>query len=157
MRDQWRPIIFLLGIVLWSASAASPRFEAVIVHIASCDSFSVRRDGVRVRYRLALADAPELDQPYGAAAKKALGTLVFNRRVLVEVIDQESKLVRLEIEGLQVDEFLVTRGLAWLVPQYAANARLSLLQSGSRSARRGLWRGVVNIAPWRWRAGFRSP
>lgn len=155
--QQWRLIFVALGMIGWSGVEGSPRFEAVIVHIASGDSFSIRRDGVPVRYWLGFADAPELDQPYGPAAKKALGTLVFNRRVMVEILDKEAMLVRLEIEGRQVDEILLASGLAWLAPEYAGNSRLALLQSASRSARRGLWRDVVNIAPWRWRAGFRSP
>lgn len=141
----------------WSVSEASPWFDAVIVHIASGDTVSVRVNGARIRCRLALADAPELDQPYGTAAKKALGKMLFNRRVLVQVIDRELMLVRLEVGGRQVDEVLLTSGLAWLTPRYAANSRLSLLQSASRSARRGLWRGAASVAPWRWRAGFRSP
>ena len=154
---RWRLVFVVLGIIWGPGVEGSPRFETVIVHIASGDSFSIRRDGVPVRCQLGFADAPEIDQPYGPAAKKALGILVFNRRVLVEILDKKAMLVRLEIEGRQVDELLLASGLAWLAPQYAGNSRLALLQSASRSARRGLWRDVVNIAPWRWRAGLRSP
>ena len=147
--------LFVLGLVLGLPCEASSRFEALVVHISSGDTFTLHHDGLRTPCRLAAVDAPELDQPYGANAKKALGTLVFNRRVLVEVIDQESMLVRLALDGFQVHEVLLNRGLAWVAPAQDRNSRLLLLQSHSRDARRGLWRSDVYVAPWRWRAGFR--
>ena len=151
----FRPLFVLLGFALCAPAHATSRFEAVVVHIASGDTLTLQRDGLRTRYRLAVVDAPELDQPYGRTAKKKLGTLLFNRRVLVEIVDRKSKLVHLEIDGTRVAEWLVQQGLAWVTPEYAHSPHLSLLQYQSRITGRGLWRATGSIPPWRWRAGIR--
>lgn len=154
---QCRGLLLLVVLVfkLNPAVAAGMRFEALVVHIASGDTLTLRHDGVRIHSRLATIEAPEPDQPYGGAAKKTLGTLVFNRIVLVEVVDYDSMLVRVQIGGLQVDEILLHRGLAWVARPHTHNLRLSALQNASQSAHRGLWRAARPIAPWHWRAGVR--
>lgn len=95
-------------------------------------------------------DAPELDQPFGNTAKKLLVTLIFDRWVLVEVVNHASMPARLKLEGAQVDEIILRRGLGWVRPYSQKIPELSRLEHHSRSARRGLWQSKGPISPWRW-------
>ena len=151
----FRLLFVLSGFVLCAPVYATVRFQAVVVHITSGDTLTLRRDGLLTRHRLAVVDAPELDQPYGRTAKKKLGGLLFKRRVLVEVVDEKSGLVLLEINGIRVAEWLLRRGLAWVVPEHAHDRRLSRLQYHSQNNRRGLWRTTGCVPPWLWRVGIR--
>jgi micrococcal nuclease len=64
-----------------SAALADALSTALVVHISDGDTLSVLSEGRRHKVTIAGIDAPELDQPHGAAAKRALARLTFNRRV----------------------------------------------------------------------------
>lgn len=111
------------------------------------------------RIRLAGIDAPESGQPFGQAARDALGALCFNRLVTVRVqeTDRYGRLVGwIEADGQNVNHRLVRDGLAWHYQQYDQSATLAELENDARTHRRGLWNDPNAMPPWEWRKQRRS-
>lgn len=117
------------------------------------DTFLAAPDSVN--YRLWGIDAPELDQPWGRAAKAALMDLIHRKRVtvirhgtsykrpVVQVTTTNDRDVALE---------LLKMGLAWYTPQFAPKRDdYKKAEAEAREAKRGLWseRNPVNPAEHR--------
>lgn len=134
---------------------APTRFTAEVVFVSDGDTLTVRGDDRRtVRVRLHAIDAPELNQPAGADAKRALERMVAGRRVAVEPIETDSygRLVAdLRVGTNWVNRGLVAEGWAWHYRHHSDSRELALAERDARQARRGLWSGVRPVAPWNWR------
>src|SRR3569833_4061005 len=83
-RNFRRPLALLWLLAFLPAYAAAATLHGKVVHIADGDTHTVLVDHEQVKLRLAEIDAPESHQEYGQRAKQALGTLVFDREVVVE-------------------------------------------------------------------------
>jgi micrococcal nuclease len=148
----------LLAFVLaasWRADA-DPVLDGVVVGVVDGDTADVRLASGMIRVRLHAVDAPERDQPHGAAAKAALSKLVFGKAVAVEPIEQDryDRLVaRLWLDETDVNAELVKQGAAWVYRRYADDAAYCAYEKGARDLRRGLWALPVQQrpAPWEWR------
>lgn len=123
----------------------------------------------RVRVRLHAVDAPELVQPFGAAARDGLGAILGARPVGLDCykVDPRGRAVcrvTTLIDGQRVDvgRLLVERGLAWHYRAFAseqtAQEKRALLRAeqDARSARRGLWQAQAPMPPWTCRDRLRS-
>jgi endonuclease YncB( thermonuclease family) len=115
--------------------------------------------------RLGGIDAPERKQPFGSAAKEALSSFVFDRRV-------EARCWKRDRYGREVcSVFVGTRdiGLAMIGDGYAWHykafekeqsvedrAAYARTEADARSARKGLWRDTAPVPPWDWRKERRS-
>ena len=108
--------------------------------------------------RLQGIDAPEAQQPFGQAAKKALSEKVFGHRVTVRW-DEKDRYARLlgqiYLGEVWVNQLMVQDGYAWHYTYYSKDSRLARSQQLAREASRGLWAREQAIAPWDWRSGQR--
>jgi len=98
--------------------------------------------------------APELDQPYGKEARKALEKMVAKKLVRVQVSAREDEggVFGVAYVGkLCVNTALVRLGHAWHDPESLESKTLLKAQSEARQKRRGLWATLDPIAPWTWR------
>lgn len=107
------------------------------------------------------ADAPEHDQPWGKAARRALSDLVYRKSVEIEPITQdqyERMVARVWLGERSVDAELVAGGNAWVYRRYANEASYCVDEREAREARRGLWSLPQEqwIAPWEWRHRART-
>jgi hypothetical protein len=69
-----------------------------------------------------------------------------------QAVDQYGRLVGLIlVDGLNVNEEQVLRGMAWEYSHYHRDASYRALQSEARQAKRGLWAQYNPQAPWEWR------
>lgn len=151
----------LLALPLSALPATRPAAGAavlpgVVVGVVDGDTADIRLQSGMIRVRLHAIDAPERDQPHGAASKQALSTLVYGRTVGVEPIEQDryDRLVaRLWLGELDVNAELVRQGAAWVYRRYADDPSDCADEKAARERKRGLWAlpPAQRVAPWEWR------
>ncbi len=131
-----------------------------VVSIADGDTVTVLdENNQQHRIRLAGIDTPERGQPFGQAARDAIGAMCFNRYVIVRVdeTDRYGRLVGwIEVDGQSVNQRLLRDGMAWHYKQYNKSVTLAELEREAQQQRRGLWSDPNPIAPWQWRKRQRS-
>ncbi|MFZ2161535.1 MAG: thermonuclease family protein [Sideroxyarcus sp.] len=141
-----------------------------------------RRAARKIKIRLANIDAPEKDQDFGKQSRDSLQEMVGRKIVQIDsrAVDQYGRIVGVvSVDGLNVNQEQVIRGMAWAapsgrknrrvspgspetqepggaplvgaVPHFNPNPNYSGLQNDARQARRGLWGQARPQAPWRWR------
>lgn len=96
-------------------------------------------------------DCPELEQEYGAKAKKALEKLVLEKKVLVKIQGRDrlgNRLGVIMIEGEEDPRFeLLKEGLAWTSEKNPIE-ELETIKEKAREKNRGLWREDSPTPPW---------
>ena len=160
MQPMWirllTSLLFALPLLPAAQASDAPVLPGVVVGIVDGDTVDVRLQSGMIRLRLHAVDAPERDQPQGAAAKQALSTLVYGRNVDVEPFEQDryDRLVgRLWLGGLDVNAEMIKRGQAWVYRRYADDSAYCAYEKSARDLRRGLWSLPADqrVAPWEWR------
>ena len=148
--------VWLLLLLCGTAVAAhAEQFIGKVVVVIDGDTVMVtRKGGPPVKVRLAEIDAPEKLQPGGVDSKKSLAELILRKPVTVNsrAVDTYGRLVaQLEVDGMNVNEEQVRRGMAWSYSYYQSNKNLIALQSEAQQAKRGLWAGEEIMKPAQWR------
>ena len=150
--------LLLLTLSLTPASDAQdePFLPGAVVGVVDGDTADIRLQSGMIRVRLHAVDAPERDQPQGAASKAALSQLIFGRNVQVEPIEQDryDRLVaRLWLGELDVNAELIKQGRAWVYRRYADDPAYCAYEKQARDRRLGLWAlpRERRPAPWEWR------
>lgn len=91
-------------------------------------------------------------------AREFLSGYVFGKTVTVKEIDTDRygrTIGMVTIDGVNVNEKLLSAGLAWHYKQYDKNPEWSKLDKDAQSNQRGLWIQASAIPPWDWRKGVR--
>ena len=143
----------LLGCTIAAAHAEQFTGKAIVV-LDGDTVMLLRNSGPPVRIRLAEIDAPEKEQQGGLASKRSLSDLVLRKQVSVstQAVDNYGRLVaHLVVDGKNVNEEQVRRGMAWEYSSYHSNKRYIALQSEAQQARRGIWSQTSPLPPWQWR------
>lgn len=112
------------------------------------------------KIRLDAIDAPELGQPFGQAAKKALSEKVFGKDVVVTVKtrDKYGRTVgHVLIDGRDVNLEMLEEGMAWHYVKYDHNRGLREAEQQARVAKTGLWQDPGPEPPWDWRRKPKRP
>jgi endonuclease YncB( thermonuclease family) len=147
-----RTVILLLFLAV---EAHAEQFTARIIAVLDGDTVvAVRNSTPPGKIRLADIDAPEIAQPGGMEAKKALSEIVLHKSVAIigEAFDKYGRLVaQLSVDGKQVNELMVRSGMAWEYSHFHQNRRYVALQSEAQAARRGIWSQIAPLPPWQWR------
>lgn len=165
MINRWRCLTCaLLLLVVGLADAAG--FRGKVVAVLDGDTLLVLNGSKPVKVRLAEIDAPEKDQPYGAASRKSLAELAMGKQIQVAIraVDDYGRLIAtVHADGLNVNHEQVRRGMAWEYSRFASRAasrpslrdplhsKLMALQREAQQARRGLWAEGEAVAPSQWR------
>nr|BAA84883.1 orf48 [Escherichia coli B171] len=55
-------------------------------------------------------------------------------------------------DGMNVNQFMVRAGDAWVYEQYNTDPVLPVLQGEVRQQKRGLWADSAPVPPWVWRS-----
>jgi endonuclease YncB( thermonuclease family) len=132
-------------------------FSAKVIAVLDGDTVLVQR-GARssqpVKVRLDGIDAPEKEQPYGMASRQSLSELVWKKQVQVgtQAVDDYGRMIaHLTVDGRNVNEEQIRRGMAWEYSRHHGNKAYAALESGARQARLGLWSQAEPMPPWQWR------
>jgi micrococcal nuclease len=154
---MWTALLCALAFVLASPPLFGRSIEARIVGVADGDTVRVRsRDSEQATVRLLYIDAPELDQPWGREARRALQEMVRVERVHLQTRGRDRYArtlghLRRISDGLDVNLELVRRGHAWANARGAMRLRYEAAEREARAARRGLWQSPNPVSPYRWR------
>jgi len=111
------------------------------------------------KIRLDAIDAPEIKQPFGQAAKKALADKVFGKDVVVvaKTKDRYGRTVgHIMLGNRDINLEMLEEGMAWHYEKYDHNKRMREAEQTARAAKRGLWAEVDSVPPWDWRAAEKS-
>lgn len=136
-------------------------FEGKVIGIKDGDTFEVLYDSIPERVRLAEIDCPEISQAFGKNARQYASDLCFSKMVTVTSSGKRDRYNRVvgtitTADGINVNESLIKKGLAWHYIQYSKNKELSVFEEEARQAKRGLWADKDPIAPWEWRKQRRA-
>lgn len=147
-------LALLLGLPM--SSAVAQTFTGRGHDIEDGDTIHVLRSGGQiVVVHLWGIDAPEIGQPYGAAARQVAWRAVLRQRIRVVERDDDRAgrpVAEVRIDGETLNERLVRKGLAWHCEAQAPGARrLKRLERRARVASRGLWSHPNPRPPWLWR------
>ena len=149
-------LVLALSLGQAAQAADDPVLPGTVVGVVDGDTADIRLQSGMIRVRLHAIDAPERDQPHGAASKQALSKLVYGKHVNVEPIEQDryDRLVaRLWLDGLDVNAEMVKQGAAWVYRRYADDPAYCAYEKAARDLKRGLWAlpRDQRAAPWEWR------
>ena len=148
------PLLLALAALVCLGAGPSQTLRVVGVHdgdtITGLDESKTQH-----KIRLDAIDAPELGQPFGQAAKKALSEKVFGKDVVVvpKTKDRYGRTIgHVMLDGRDVNLEMLEEGMAWHYKHYDHNARLARAEEQAKSARLGLWSDASVVPPWEWRA-----
>lgn len=146
---------FLVAAALVAARSASPpegAWPSRVERVLDGDTFTVVQGAT---IRIEGIDAPELDQPGGAASKARLTELLDHNTIyLVYVgVDKYRRLLARVIDenGADIGLKMVRDGHAWQYVQYNNSKVMADAQNEARAARRGLWADRRPTPPWEFR------
>ncbi len=138
---------------------------ATVNSVQDGDSLTVKLPGQAgiQRVRLAGLDAPELEQPFGAAARDSLRALALKREVRLACHKQDRYqrwVCRAQLTsppGLDLSREQLLRGMAWQDQRFQAELPAALreadarAQAQARARQLGLFSRPNPIPPWQWR------
>lgn len=127
-----------------------------VVGVHDGDSFTLLDDNnVQYKIRLHGIDCPELNQPFGKAAKQFVSDLIFGKYVNVETNKKDRYGRTIGIVTLAnntiLNEVTLKNGYAWHYLEYDTNPLWSELETNAKANKLGLWLDLNPIAPWEWR------
>lgn len=148
---RWLGILFALV-----AGDSLADFSGRVVAVHDGDTLLVRRGWEEISVRLDEIDAPELAQPYGPEAQRALSGLCLGRGAEVREHGPDKYdrvLGRVVCAGTDANAEQVRRGAAWFYAQYSKDEALRDLETEARSRRLGLWARARSrpVPPWEFR------
>lgn len=130
-------------------------YTAKVTAITDGDTIKVLINSEEKKIRLESVDAPETKQPFGTKAKEALGELVAGKSVVIKETGKYRYgrvLAFIEVDGANVSEEMIKRGMSWYYIEYGMSLDLAILQDAAMESKIGLWGGSEEpIAPWDWR------
>ena len=134
---------------------ALERIEVSVVGVHDGDTLTGLTSGrEQIKVRLEGIDAPELGQPYGRAAKRALSDRVFGKQVSI-LTTHRDLYGRVVGRVLQVDRDvgveMVREGFAWHATHFSHDKQLAAAEAAARRARAGLWADGSPEPPWEFR------
>ena len=146
--------IFSLTII-FSVSLCAAQIQGHVIRVLDGDTLEVLQDKKPVRVRLANIDAPEKKQDYGRWSTEMMKSLVAGKTVTVTYF-QRDRYGRIlgqvyAPDGMNVNQFMVRAGAAWVYEQYNTDPVLPVLQNEARQQKRGLWSDADPVPPWIWR------
>lgn len=156
-----RVFLFLVLLVssAYPVTAFAKDYHGQVVAVHDGDTFTLALgNNHKIRIRLAMIDAPELDQPYGPEARDALSALLLRQEVLVHGLgyDKYKRLlgvVQRPSDTQPVHILLLSSGDAWVYVRSAHDQGLVAIEDQAKTKKRGLWSlpEAAIIPPWKWR------
>lgn len=136
-------MIFLVGI------APTVRASSLVVKFYDGDNMVAIQRGIKTKLSLACIDAPELKQPFGNAARKALKSMVGNSEFSMRILakDRFGRLVaEVFARDRNVNKALVEQGLAHFRSSYKNGCEgYAEAEQLAQQKRLGIWRNGTDI------------
>jgi micrococcal nuclease len=139
-------------IVAVGAAAGQTSITGTCIKVVDGDTLVVECDKARRTIEIDGIDAPEIEQPWGKEVRSFVRSMVDGERVEIEVVEGGDDVVRarVRVDGVDLSELLVGRGLAW-VAEGCGDAKLAGLGEQARQLPCGLWVDPAPQSPWDFR------
>jgi endonuclease YncB( thermonuclease family) len=148
-------VLVAIAFTLLISAASADTFKGHVVGVTDGDTITVLRDDrTQVKVRLDQIDTPEIGQPFGQAAKKAVSRLVFGKDVDIDTngLDKYGRTIgTVTLDGEIANYTMVKTGYAWAYRKYLRNQDLLVWEENARNQRLGLWADPHPMPPWEWR------
>ncbi len=146
-------LVSFLLLLLLPGLALSASFTGTVVRVPEGDILRVLNSGKLKEIRLADIDCPELAQAYGPEARKYTAMAVLGKAVTVKVVgaDPEGRilgLVRVLINGRNLNRELLQLGLAWWYWKSSDKMEFGDIELAARKKKIGLWLDPNPVPPW---------
>jgi len=109
-------------------------------------------DSTVVKVRLANIDCPEKKQPFSIRAKEFTSQTIFGKTVCIDVLKKDRYRRSIAIvfynDSLNLNNQLLTNGLAWHYIKYSKDPELQKMEDVARKNKIGLWQEAHAIPPW---------
>lgn len=141
-----------------NSSAYTNELAPKIIYVYDGDTVKIRENQSEYKLRLADIDAPERNQSYGKASRRALIQLCKNAEVKVYItgVDKYHRNVgNLMCNNQDASIYMVKSGHAWFYKRYSMNYTLDVMEQESRAKSLGLWKRKNPTPPWQWRQKHR--
>lgn len=151
-----KKLILLTILICASLLCSAQRFSVKVVGISDGDTFTaINDDNLQLKIRIYGIDAPEKKQAFGNKSKEFLSSLIFNKKVTVDV-DSKDRYGRYIArvytpDGKDVSMLMIHEGMAWHFTRYDNTEVYAASERVARSAKRGLWSDPHPVAPWDFR------
>ena len=142
--------------LLVSGTDAFSQIHARVIRVKDGDTFVGLWNGKTYNCRLAHADAPEIKQAYGIAARDSVSTVILGKIVTIDSLKQDlygRVLVHVHVGKMRLDSLVIARGWAWQYVAYSKDKMLAGCMSAAAAAGLGLWGCGASMAcpPWLYR------
>lgn len=142
-------IPLVLFVFSWSVLCAD--IHGRVVRVLGGDTIEVMDSRKAVRIRLVNIDAQEKKQNYGRWSTDMMKSLVAGKTITVTYF-QRDRYGRIlgqvyAPDGMNVNQFMVRAGAAWVYEQYNTDPVLPVLQNEARQQKRGLWSDADPVPP----------
>jgi len=146
-------VIAVGWIVAGGAFAGDNLMNGKCVKVIDGDTLIIECEHNRQTVDIEGIDCPELDQPWGKQVRSFVRDMVRGEDVEVEIVESTDDAVRarVTVDGIDLSEMLVSRGLAW-VPEGSTDTDLIELSAKARELPCGLWVDADPQPPWEHRA-----
>lgn len=125
-----------------------------VTGIADGDTFNLLSGGKQIKVRLYGIDCPERGQDYHQVAKQFLSDLIYNKTVTIKQTgtDRYRRVIAVVYIGnVNVNEYLLSAGLAWHYKRYDNNEDWAQLEKQARQRAKNIWSKSNPVAPWEFR------
>lgn len=145
----------LLLPLLFLSITCCAQLSGKVVKVADGDTFTMLVKGKKqIKVRLYGIDCPERKQDFGQVAKKFLSDKIFDKTVSVKKIrtDRYGRTIGIvTIDDQNINEALLSSGLAWHYKAYDNNEDWAQLEKKARDEKKGLWSRKDSMEPWLFR------
>jgi micrococcal nuclease len=116
--------------------------KVIVERIIDGDTIVCRYHSIQIVVRIANIDVPELKTKFGKQVKEFVTKLLENKQVDIIVLKKDTYnryVSEVIVDGKQVDEILVSKGLAWHWEKYSHKPMLTNLERIAQDEKLGIW------------------
>lgn len=149
--------ILLALFLLVSSSQTTDKntMSGKVISVADGDTMTILTGNNRkIKIRLQGIDAPEKGQDFGNKAKDYLNKLCYGKKVTVKKGKKDMYgrlLTTVYVDGRNVNEEMVRRGLAWHYKHFSNDTRLEYLERMARKEKLNIWSKKNPVPPYEYR------
>ena len=156
LRPSSSVLLFLISLILSTASLSDDLISAKVVKVAYGDSITVLASAnKKVKIRLHGIDCPEGGQAFGKRAKQFTSSQCYGKTIQYREVDTDRygrtvATVYLE-DGRDLNLEILKAGLAWHYKRYSDRQDYADAEAEAQRSGIGLWADDAAIPPWEWR------
>jgi endonuclease YncB( thermonuclease family) len=148
-----RNLMMIIMLVISSAFTLPQEWSAKVTKVIDGNTLEIlTSDNETYKVLLKEIDCPEIQQSFGAEAKKLTEKLLLKKKVTVIVNGKDrwgNRLVSVTLSnGKDINQELLKRGFAWHNTRLSSNSTLKSLESQAKTGKIGLWEKENPTPPW---------